>query len=542
MKHILRISLALFLMLPFVAGAQSVVTKSADEVKLFAASQAFNGGDYVKALNLYKEVLANNPNDPSVIFHIGTCYFEMGETDQALTQFEKAKGINPDGHPDLRLMLGRIYQMQGKLDEAITELTVAKSKTSSSPAKSKEVAYYLNQCQTAKTLMASPKKVAVTNPGTLINSAYDDKRPSITADGKTMIFNSRRPGGKTSEKDREGDNKYFEDIYMCAWDSAGMKWGAADLASGAINTDGHDAACSISPDGKQLFIYVNNAEKARGGDIYTSKRNNSGKWSNPKNMGVNINTSYFEDGAVLSPDGNTMYFMSERGQDMAWKGQRGYGRSDIWMCKRKSKSEWDVPVNLGPVVNTEYDEGGIFPAPDGKTLYFCSNGHNSMGGYDIFMTRFENGVWSTPVNVGYPINTPGNERMFQLSADGKTAYVDSDRPGGLGERDIWMVDMTELMPKKKEGPVMSTLLGSIYNGDGLSVAAEVKVFDVNGTQIGTATSTPQGNYSLNLEGDRTYEIRVEMPGYKAVKETISLPADKEGGTFELVKHFIIYKE
>jgi hypothetical protein len=541
MKHLLQLTLALFLLLPFSSGAQSVVTKSADEVKLFAASQAFNGGDYVKALNLYKEVLANSPNDASVIFHIGECYFAMGETDQALTQFEKAKSINADGHPDIRLMLGRIYQMQGKLDEAITELTAAKSRNTS-PAKGKEIDYYLNQCQTAKTLMASPKKVTVTNPGTIINSAYDDKRPSITADGKTMIFNSRRPGGKTSEKDKEGDNKYFEDIYLSTWDSAGMKWGAADLAPGAINTDGHDAACSISPDGKQLFIYVNNADQARGGDIYFSKRNNNGKWSNPKNMGTGINTSYFEDGAVLSPDGNTMYFMSERGQDMAWKGQRGMGRSDIWMCKRKSKSEWGDPVNLGPQVNTEYDEGGIYPAPDGKTLYFCSNGHSTMGGYDIFMTRFENGQWTTPVNVGYPINTPHNERMFLISVDGRTAYVDSDRPGGLGERDIWMVDMTELLPKKKEGPIMSNLLGSIYNGDGLSMAVEVKVYDVNGNLVTSSASTPQGNYNVTLEGDRTYEIRIEMPGYKVVKETISLPADKEGGTFEMVKHFIIYKE
>lgn len=536
------ISLAYFLFAINILSAQSVVTKSADEIRQFAATQAFNSGDYVKSVNLYKEILANNQNDVATLFHIGECYFMLNDREKAMEYLEKAHQINPDGHPDLRLLLGRLYQAEGKLDKAIAELTVAKSHTSSSPAKATEVTYYLNQCQTATTLMANPKPITVSNPGTIINSAFDDKRPSITSNGKTMIFNTRRPGGKTSDKDIMGDNKYFEDIYMCDWDSAGMKWGSAYLAPGGINTDEHDAACSISPDGKQMFVYKNNADEARGGDIYISKLNNSGKWTSPKNAESGINTSYFEDGAVLSPDGQTLYFMSERGQDLAWKGKKGYGRSDIWFCKRLSKTEWSEPENIGPAINTPYDEGGIFPAADGKTLYFCSNGHNSMGGYDIFMTRFENGTWSTPVNIGYPINTTANERMFLLSTDGKIAYVDSDRPGGLGERDIWFIDMTALLPRKKEGPIMSNLLGSIFNGDGIAMSAELKIYDAQNNLLKTINSNTQGNYTSELEGDRTYEIRIEMSGYKAIRETVKLEADKDGGTFELVKHFILYKE
>jgi tetratricopeptide (TPR) repeat protein len=522
--------------------AQSVVTKSTDEVRKFAALQAYNSGDYVKAVNLYKEILANNANDPDVLFHIGECYFQLNNKLNALEYLEKAHKINPDGHPDLRLFLGRLYQSEGKLDKAIAELTVAKSKVSAGSSKAVEVDYYLNQCQTAATLMANPKPIQVTNPGNIINSPFDDKRPSITASGKTMIFNSRRPGGKNNDKDIMGDNKYFEDIYMCDWDSAGMKWAAAYLAPGGINTEDHDAACSIAPDGKQMFIYKNNADEARGGDIYISKINSSGKWSSPKNAENGINTSYFEDGAVLSPDGNTLYFMSERGQDLPWKGKKGYGRSDIWFCKRVGKSDWSEPENIGSMINTPYDEGGIFPAADGKTLYFCSNGHSSMGGYDIFMTRLENGIWSKPVNLGYPINTTSNERMFLLSTDGKIAYVDSDREGGLGERDIWFIDMTPLMPRKKEGPIMSNLLGSVFNGDGIATAAELKIYDANGSLIKTINANAQGNYSTELEGDRTYEIRIEMAGYKVIRETLKLDADKEGGTFELVRHFILYKE
>ncbi len=523
-------------------SAQTAIDKTTDEVKLFNASQSFNMGDYVKAVNLYKEVLANKPNDAAIIFHIGECYFNMHEPDKAQEQFESAKTINASAHPDINYMLGRVYQMKGKTDEAMAEYVAAKAMNVNNPLRTKDIDYYFAQCQTAKSLMATPKPVKVSNLGAVINSPYDDKRPSFTADMKTLIFTSRRPDGKNANQDTEGDGGYFEDIYMASWDSVKGTWGEADLVKGAVNSEGHDAACSISPDGKQMFCYINNPEDARGGEIYVSKKSSSGKWGTPKNMGKGINTSYFEDGAVLSPDGNTLYFMSERGLDLPWKGQKGFGHSDIWMVKKVDKTTWGEPVNMGGVINTEFDEGGIFPAPDGKTLYFCSNGHNSMGGYDIFMTRNENGTWSTPVNVGYPINTISNERMFLLSPDGKTAYVDSDREGGLGERDIYSVDMTAMMPKPHTGPYMSLLTGSIFNGDGKPVAAELKVYDANGAVVATASSSAEGNYQFNLEGDKTYEVRIEVAGFKSIKESFKLDADKSGSTFELVKHFILYKE
>ncbi|CAN5432065.1 hypothetical protein BH09BAC5_BH09BAC5_10760 [soil metagenome] len=524
-------------------SAQKALDKTTDEVKLFNASQSFNMGDYVKAVNLYKEVLANKPNDAGIIFHIGECYFNMHEPDKAQEQFEKAKGINENANPGIRFMLGRCYQQFGKTDDAMTEYSAAKTANAANAPMLKEIDYYFAQCQTAKSMMATPKPVKVENLGAGINSPYDDKRPSFTADMKTLIFTSRRPDAGAGNQDTEGDGGNFEFIYTSEWDSAKATWGESNLLRGAINAgEGHHAACSISPDGKQMFVYVNNATEGGAGDIYVSKKSSSGKWGTPKNMGKGINTSYFEDGAVLSPDGNTLYFISERGQDLPWKGQKGYGHSDIWMTQKKDKNTWGDPVNLGPTINTEYDEGGVFPAPDGKTLYFCSNGHNSMGGYDIFMTRFENNAWSTPVNVGYPINTIGNERMFLLSPDGKTAFVDSDREGGLGERDIYTVDMTALMPKPHTGPYMSLLTGSVFNVDGKPVAAELKVYDESGKEVSTTSSSSEGNYQFTLEGDKTYEVRIEMAGMKPIKESFKLEADKEGSTFELVKHFILYKE
>jgi len=263
----------------------------------------------------------------------------------------------------------------------------------------------------------------------------------------------------------------------------------------------------------------------------------SGKWQVPKTIGKPINTSYYEDGACLSPDGNTLYFVSERPE--------GFGRGDIYMSKKISSSEWSNPINLGPTVNTEEDEGGIFIAPDGKTLFFCSEGHNSMGSYDIFKTVFENGKWTTPVNVGYPINTLSSEKSFILSTDGKTAYVSSDRKGGIGERDIYRVDMNNYAILEKDGKFkpnsgLSILKGSIFNSDGQGTEALIEIVDESGQKAGTTSSNTDGNYFITLPGDKKYTLKLNIKGFDPISETVQLPFNKDK-TYSLAKDFILHK-
>lgn len=536
---------ALFLLFAGTAVAQpTILDKSSDQVKLFNAGQAFNGGDYVKALNLYKEVQANKPNDAAVAYHVGECQFALKDYDDALSSFEKAKGLAANAHPDLNLMLGKSYQVKGQTDKAIE---VLKEFLASAPSdnKRKDGDCHLKQCENAKALKAKPVNVTVTNVGPTINSPYDDKRPSITADGQTMIFSSRRPEGKSSEIDKEGDSNYFEDIYLATWNAEKQNWGEGDLIKGSVNSPGHDAVCSISPDGKQMFIYQNDIETGTlGGDILVSKRSSSGKWGSPRNMGKIINTSYFEDGGILTADGKKFYIMSERGQDLPYNNQRGFGNSDIWVADKSGKSNWAKPNNLGNVINSEFDEGSPYPVGDGKTLYFCSNGPGSMGGYDIFKTTFENGSWSAPVNMGYPINTIGNETSFILAPDGKTAYIASDREGTLGERDIWAVDMTELMKPKAALPIpKSVLRGTVFDANGVPATAEISVYDESGAKVATVQSNASGNYEVQLDGGKNYETRIEIAGFKKIAEKFELKNGAEGGpAFELVKHFILYKE
>jgi hypothetical protein len=334
--------------------------------------------------------------------------------------------------------------------------------------------------------------------------------------------------------DVEGDGKYFEDVYIAAKDSATHKYSAAHPVPGSVNTpNSHDACTSISPDGKQIFLYKNdvNDKMSRGGDVFVSKIN-GGKWKTPEQFGKPVASSYWEGGACISPDGKKLFFTSER------KG--GLGGSDIWVIEKIGKKEWGEPKNLGAPINSKYDEGGMFLAPDGKTLFFCSNGPSSMGSYDIFKTVFENGKWSEPMNLGYPINSSGKEGQLTIAANGQTAYFSSERAGGVGESDIYMVNLKDYAILEKDNKLktnngLSILKGTIrdgYEGYG-AVDTEIIISDDSGTQVASTMTNENGEYFLTLKGGQKYKITVKKKGFQDISEEFELKlGDKETVTLE----------
>lgn len=518
---------------------RSAPIDAGDQVKIALAKQKFLGGQVVEALNLYKEVLIKNPNDAMVLHYVGVCHYTLKEYDKAQEHFLKAKE-SKDVKYETLLYLGKICQLKSKFDDALTNYEAYKSKASAKEATEEDVEVYIDQCNTAKTLLASPLDVKVENMGPIINSEYDDQSPAISADGMKLIFNTRRPETTNSPKDIEGDNKFFQDIYFSDYDTLTKKWKEADGVPGAINTDAHDACTSISADGKQIYIYKNDLKdpQSRGGDVYMSKIVN-GKWRTPENMAKPINTSYWEGGACISPDGKKLFFTSER--------PGGSGNSDIWMVEKITKREWGKPVNLGTEINSTFDEVGLFLAPDGKTLFFCSNGKGSMGDYDIFKTVLENGKWSKPVNLGYPINTEKRDGPFVVSADARTGYFASNREGGLGESDIYMVDLTNYAVLEKDGKKvgnngLSILKGVIrdgYEGYGLA-EADVEFADESGSRIGSTATNENGEYFITLKGGVKYTVTVKKKGFKDTVEVVELKLGTKE-TFTLVKEFMLKK-
>ncbi len=545
MKRILFLIIISFTLISSYAQS-SVIDNAEDKIKIFNAHQSYLRGDFPKALGLFKDVFGSRQSDGEMAYWVGACYLALGDNEHAKEFYEKAEGINANAHTNLHMDLGKVYQSEGETDKAIEQFEKFKTANAANAKllKDSDIEHYLEQCRLAKDMTTKPIDVTFENMGQLINSQYDDKRPSLSADGKTFIFTSRRPRDKESLVDKEGDGKYFEDIYISRWDSAKNSWEEPDLIPGAVNTEAHDAACSISPDGKTIFLYKNDAIEARGGDIWYSKIGSSGKWGTPKPMGKPVNTTYWEDGASLSPDGSTLYFISEA------PGKTAMGKGDIYMAKRKGKSSvWETPVSLGSVINSAYDEGAPYIAADGKTLFFCSEGHGSMGSYDVFRSTMDaNGQWSKPENLGYPINTIGAEKSFIISTDGNTAYIASDRKGGFGERDIYKVDVSRYnligkLGSKNAEPSMSILKGTIYTSDtGQPLEADITFLDASGAKVGNTVSSTEGDYFITLKGDQKYTIKVEAKGYAPKEEVVELKQGKNGNIFSLVKHFLLNKK
>jgi hypothetical protein len=538
-KHLLIITI--FTLILTVIPREAFSLDAADQVKMGLAKQKFYAGDVVGALNIYKEVLVKNPKDAGVLHFVGLCHFTLKDYEKATENFNKAKEIKTGIKYETYLYTGKLFQMNAKYDDAIADFGEYKKLAPAKEAAEEDVDVWIDQCNTAKTLIAAPLDVKVENMGPEINSKYDDKTPCISADGMKLVFTTRRPETTNSPVDAEGDGKYFEDIYFSDFDTLTKKWKQADDVPGSINSNNaHDAVTGISADGKMIFIYKNDLKdpQSRGGDIYVSRITN-GKWKTPDNMAKPINTTYWEGGACISPDGKTLFFTSER--------PGGSGNSDIWMAKRLTKTTWDKPVNLGPEVNSSFDEVGLFLAPDGKTLFFCSNGKGSMGGYDIFKTVLEGGKWSKPANIGCPINSDKNDGPFVVSANAQTGYFASNRDGGLGESDIYQVDLTNYAVLEKDGKKvtnngLSILKGVVRDGyEGYGVGeVDIEFADESGAKVGSTVTNENGEYFITLKGGVKYTMTLKKKGFKDQTEVVDLKLGTKE-TYTLVKEFLLKK-
>ncbi len=503
----------------------NVFTDAGDAAKLVIAKQKLYGGQTIAALNAFRDIEKRNSENSTIKFYIGYSYYLLLQFDKSMESLEKAVQLNKSLKPETHLLLGKIYLKKEEVDKAEKEFLTFKNSDKSSREIDENVDVLIQHCKNARDYIQKPISVQISNMGADINSKYDDKNPCITANGRQLVFTTRRPETTNSPMDEEGDGRYFEDIYSSSMDSIGNFLKAASIGN-QINTLAHDACTSISPDGTQLFVYKNdvNNKDSRGGAVFTSKYQN-GKWKAPSPLPKPINSSYWEGGACLSPDGSKLFFTSER------KG--GFGGSDIWMVERIGKKNWGSPVNLGSTVNTQFDEAGMFLAPDGKTLFFCSNNPNSMGGYDIFKTVYENNTWSAPKNLGYPINTPAKEGQLTLSADAKFAYLSSDRKGGYGESDLYRVDLKELAILEKDGIKrndnnLSIFKGVIREGNNSNGLMEVEIIvkDNSNGVLATSTTGESGEFFFTLRGG-DYTIQLKKKGYKESTEKINLGVSKD---------------
>ena len=413
----------------------SFIVSAQDQKTLIANGDKFYGKkDYKNALATYLAAQEINPDDAYLNFKIGLTYLYSETKSKAATYIDKAYRLNPAVNPDIDYHLGIAFQNTNSFKLAIEHFERFKKKRSNLASIADEK---IAECQVADSLSQNELNVIIENLGEGVNTPYNDYSPIISADGNTLIFTSNR----TDDPARAKANANFEDILVSY--KNGNKWSVPKPISQNINIKYNDAAASLSPDGKTLFLYYEEGE----GDIYTSTRNGEA-WSEARPLNKNINTALFwETCASVSPDGKKLFFASNR--------PGGIGELDIYMSQLDAKGDWGKAVNLGPIINTPNNEDSPFIHHDGTTLYFSSDGHPRLGNSDIFVSEFVNNKWKKPENMGYPLNSWEYDGFFTLSPDKKRGYFSTAKEGGLGDADIYSITFLEPKYKPKPKPVVA---------------------------------------------------------------------------------------
>lgn len=471
-------------------------------------------GDFYTALAIYDELYPFDTSYAEINYTIGVCYMNIrGKEEKAHSYLKKAVKGNVR---EAFFWLGRSYHIHINFNEAIKYYKLY-GKFENKEIFNSEVERYIKMSYKAKEMMSNPVQVEIINMGKNINTVYSEYVPVVSSDQTEIYFTSRRPESTGGLLDDYG--RYFEDIYYSSKKDG--DWIKAKNMGSPLNTDTHDAVVNLTANGNELVIYRTN-KNLYGGDLYLSDNLNS-SWSVPIKLTENINSPNQEASASISPDGKLMYISSNR--------PGGMGGKDIYRARRLPDGQWSLPENLGPTINSPYDEDAPYIQADGRTLYFSSNGHNTMGGYDIFKSKLEDDeIWTNPRNVGYPINTVKDDIYFVVSPDGKTAYYSSNMPGGYGKQDIYRINILYDDERK------ALFKGVAVNKDNNEpIKVKITIIDLYTRKIqGIYNSNSQnGKFLLVLQPGRNYKLLVEGIGFEEQTQIIEVKENMDKKIFEL---------
>ena len=434
-------------------------------------------------------------------------YLDQNRGESALAEFKKAITINPDFLPVMYFYVSQIDLSMGRYDEGLVYAQkFDKYATSNAELKSR-TKITIADCKFSIDAMKHPVPFEPQNMGTAINSKYDEYFPAITADGSTFLFTRELIDSVTNP---EGN----EDFYMSY--KINGKWDNAFNIGGPLNTELNEGAPTISANGRLMIFAGCDRPDGHGScDLYYSVRHGD-KWTPARNLGSPINTRHWESQPCLSTDGRTLYFV--RGIVTG----DGVGSQDIYVTQLSDTGTWSVPVKLSDSINTPGREECPYIAADNQTLYFVSDGHPGFGGTDIFMSRRKaDGSWGTPKNLGYPINTTGNETGIIVDPNGQLAYFSSNRPGGYGGMDIYQF---ALYDSARPTPV-TYMKGKVYDAKTEKpLGANFSLIDLStGTTVMQSTSIAfDGNFLVCIPLNKNYALNVTKKGYLFYSENFEL--------------------
>lgn len=509
---------------------QHYSTKNKKAIKLFEMGKAepgrtidptTNGPNFREGIVLMDKALEKDPNFWEAHMFAGEFAEMLGDYPVAIDHYRKALAINPNhSHTgSTYFYLANLEQAVGDYDSALKNLEIFQTYRNANPELLQKAQQIASNCEFAKAAIENPIDFKPINIGPGINTEDPEYFPTITVDGKTILFTRRIADGRVS-----GNFKEQEDFFVSQLGDNNI-WGKAVPMPDNVNTVNNEGAPTIAPDGRTLVFvgcpdatgeYYGENRTGKGScDLFITKKLGS-RWMDPVNLPGKVNSFHWETQPSLSADGKTMYFIRGiRGRDAT-------NNSDIYVTRLQDNGEWGTPERLPDYINTPDQEESVLIHPDGKTLYFASRGHVGMGGSDLYVTRMnDKGEWSQPENLGYPINTKYDENSLMVSPDGEIAFFASDREGGYGDLDIYYFIMPEhLRPVKTlyfEGIVFDAMTRNPIPGKfqliDLETGKEV---------IYSEADKVTGEFMVSLPVNKDYALNVSYPGYAFFSQNFNM--------------------
>lgn len=497
--------------------------------KFVEANYLMEENNYSVALPIWEELYQGNENNANINYNLGVCMLNstnnkvkaesisylLVAAENVATNYDPYSTSEKSAPVYAYYYLGIAQHLNYKFDEAIVSFEKFDKEITSKNYLYDNNKRRIEQAKYAKYSVAHPVNIEVTNLGGQMNSQYPDYSPVVRIDESAIYFTSRRLLEDSSNQYLKdfNDAMYYEDIYVSYNDDG--EWGMPERLN--INTTGHEATINLSIDGRTLYIYKDDNGD---GNLYYSKLESDSAgheiWADPVKFGSNINSDAYETHVAITPDGKRLYYVSDR--------EGGYGGKDIYFCNLLPTGNWAAPQNAGPQINTSGDEDGVFIHPDGVTMYFSSNGHSSIGGYDIFNVEYieDSNKWAKPKNLGYPINSVDDDVFFVTTPDGKRGYFSSFKEKGYGDKDIYMI---QLFDAKETGLTLYTGEFTFIDRMTPPEGALVTIIDnTTGTLVGYYSPRQRdGKFSAILRPNTSYHLVYEADEYQSYEEDIFVP-------------------
>ena len=469
--------------------ASAVAQHPKKAVKAYEAGQeAFMRRDYQKAHQHALKAVVEDPNYAEAWLLEGEIGMETKNEDLAMLGYENALASDSMLFPPAAITLARLYDKRGLYKREIPLLRWYQAKAKGNFVNDATVAEMLELAVFRDDALSHPVAFDPLNLGSVVNTADDEYVNALTFYGDQLLFTRKMNQG----------NGFFEEKVFVSHKDVNLWAQPQPLSFAFFPEDIDPGAAFLSADGAKLYLTGCGWGRDSGCDLYVSHWD-LGQWSMPKLLEGNINTGSWESQPCVSADGKELYFVSRRN-----------GNADIYCSRRNADRSWGEPQNLGTPINTKGTEMAPFIHPDGHTLYFSSDKHIGMGGFDLFMSRRgEDGQWQTPVNLGFPINTDGDEINFFVAADGKTAFISSQRDGGFGGYDIYTFELPEEIRSDSANYFSGVDVTELYPGD-VFMLRDLQ-FEFNSSAL-----TEDSHEGIQILADflkRNPELKVELAGH-----------------------------